>query len=53
MAPWRRAGRVGVEGLGAGGYETSSLFSGEDSVASAQFPGLEFPLSALWEDLGE
>lgn len=34
------------------GYETAALFRGNDTVTSAEFPGLEFPLTALWEDLG-
>lgn len=33
------------------GYRTVATFQGEDMVRSAVLPGLEFPLTALWEDL--
>jgi Uma2 family endonuclease len=32
-------------------YVTARTFVGSDNVTSAVFPGLEFPLSAAWEDL--
>jgi Uma2 family endonuclease len=42
-----------VRRLAGAGYETERLFQGDDPVSSAQLPGLEFSLTALWEDLGE
>ncbi len=33
------------------GYRTACLFQGEETVTTGLLPGLEFPLSALWEDL--
>jgi Uma2 family endonuclease len=42
-----------VRGLRTSGYETVATFRSADLVTSAQFPGLEFPLTALWEDLGD
>ena len=33
------------------GYSTVALFTGGDIIQSVELPGLEFPLTALWEDL--
>jgi len=48
-----RARALEVRRLGAEGYGTVALFSGDDRVTSLQLPGLEFPLAAVWNDLGE
>jgi Uma2 family endonuclease len=42
-----------VRRLGSEGYETTSVFTGGETVTSAQFPGLEFLLTAVWEGLEE
>lgn len=35
------------------GYETTARFQGQDLVRTEVLPGFEFPLTALWEDLGD
>lgn len=35
------------------GYETAVVFRDEDEVSSPLFPGLAFPLPALWVDTGD
>ncbi len=42
-----------VRRLDGEGYTTTSLLRNDDRVTAEQFPGLEFPLTALWEDLGD
>lgn len=42
-----------IRRLEVGGYKTAATFQGEAMVRSQQFPGLEFPLTALWEDIIE
>jgi Uma2 family endonuclease len=36
-----------------GAYRTAARFTGRDTVRSELFPGLEFALTDLWEDLEE
>jgi Uma2 family endonuclease len=42
-----------VRRLGPGGYQTAVVFRGDDAVSTPILPGLEFPLTAAWEDLEE
>jgi Uma2 family endonuclease len=35
------------------GYEISATYQGEDAVSTPVLPGLEFPLTAAWEDIRE
>jgi Uma2 family endonuclease len=41
-----------VRRLGDHGYETVRLYKDAEPVTTLVLPGLEFPLTALWEDLG-
>jgi Uma2 family endonuclease len=44
---------VEIRRLTPRGCETTALFRDGDEVTSAQLPGLSFPVTALWEDLGD
>jgi Uma2 family endonuclease len=45
------ARRMEVRRLTPEGYVTTAVFAEGDTVRSEVFPGLEFPLSAAWEDV--
>jgi Uma2 family endonuclease len=41
-----------IRRLEAGEYRMTAVFRNADTVTSVELPGLEFPLTAAWEDLG-
>lgn len=44
--------RLEIRRLGTGGYADFRSFSGEELVCSEVFPGLEFPVAAIWAGVG-
>lgn len=44
--------RLEIRRIGQNGYEDQAVFTG-DTVRSEVFPGLEFPLEAIWAGVGE